>query len=723
MPLGHHARAGQLQNIAATFAAQYREVGDLDDLEAAQMKFQEALDLTPEGHPDRAGCLQSLAYITRSNRSHPKWSSGYAERVKILGVSFINRYQKLGDLSDLEAALHHLQQALDLMPETHPDHGFCLQFLEEFGISTFVIYSPETSAAKPSPPNQPTSLTPEDQTSGTEFPNSGIILSTHSPEDVLVWVEAHYDDPLFKSMRDHGVCGPIAAMLSPDESALVIFGSILDDGVLAVAKTLSEVSQFTVMIRPQEDDPVKRWRSATEEVDHSVGTDLENTSVKSEADNRNGLNEDLEDTLSMTGTEYSTDSETDIPLGDGSFRLRGGARKHDKFKPWFSPEHNFYVYLKVMADVECQVAILSTTQFTIQSKYTDETRQISRPQAISRTRVRIIPSNRDVWPDRSYSRVVFLANEHISECIPLPCDGYTRPNRTVKTVETKTKGITTTGTFNITPKWIVDYEDGPWGNYQGQSYWVENVSYTATEQKGGRMQADFSVGINVEESNSADFPDTAFGIQSQTMLWMRHKSLKAQGYGVIVLTSSYIPDMTTQIELSTRKDYTFELAGISLTDKTNADGTVPAAPPLSIVSAPAERPGFLKSIFTPKSSVNRKRDQSELQLSHIPLDDFKARGWDVNRERWRMPEYPPLDDVIKQLSKDFTAPMQALEVNPTLANLPKSKGKQHDPGPSTLEQAKDEEAEMATDGLNALGIQQDQIQSNLSGLNKLGHTT
>ncbi|KAJ6607271.1 hypothetical protein B0H10DRAFT_1885907, partial [Mycena sp. CBHHK59/15] len=37
------------------------EIGRLTDLEAALQNKQEALALTPEGHPDRAGRLQSLA--------------------------------------------------------------------------------------------------------------------------------------------------------------------------------------------------------------------------------------------------------------------------------------------------------------------------------------------------------------------------------------------------------------------------------------------------------------------------------------------------------------------------------------------------------------------------------------------------------------------------------------------------------------------------------------
>ncbi|KAJ6586248.1 hypothetical protein B0H10DRAFT_1722727, partial [Mycena sp. CBHHK59/15] len=81
----------------------YQRLGDLTDLETALQNNQEAVALTPEGHPDRAGHLQSLA------------------------VSFTHRYRRLGDLADLEDALQNNQEAVALTPEGHPDRAQCLQ--------------------------------------------------------------------------------------------------------------------------------------------------------------------------------------------------------------------------------------------------------------------------------------------------------------------------------------------------------------------------------------------------------------------------------------------------------------------------------------------------------------------------------------------------------------------------------------------------------------------
>ncbi|KAJ6558911.1 hypothetical protein B0H10DRAFT_1626710, partial [Mycena sp. CBHHK59/15] len=57
IPEGHPDRPRHLQNLAVSFGQQYRRWGDLTDLEAALQNNQEAVALTPEGHPDRAGGL------------------------------------------------------------------------------------------------------------------------------------------------------------------------------------------------------------------------------------------------------------------------------------------------------------------------------------------------------------------------------------------------------------------------------------------------------------------------------------------------------------------------------------------------------------------------------------------------------------------------------------------------------------------------------------------
>ncbi|KAJ7715093.1 CHAT domain-containing protein [Mycena maculata] len=105
VPPDHPDRPKWLQSLAVCFTNRYKKVGDLKDLTAAVDRDQEAVDWTPENHPDRVGRLENLA------------------------VSFSDRYQRLGELKDLETVLQCRQQTVDLTPADHPDRASRLQIL------------------------------------------------------------------------------------------------------------------------------------------------------------------------------------------------------------------------------------------------------------------------------------------------------------------------------------------------------------------------------------------------------------------------------------------------------------------------------------------------------------------------------------------------------------------------------------------------------------------
>ncbi|KAJ7262856.1 CHAT domain-containing protein [Mycena rebaudengoi] len=104
-PEGHPDLAGRLQSLAVSFTDQYQRSGDVKDLKAALQNNQAAVAQTPDGHPDLAGRLQNLA------------------------VSFTDQYRRSGDVKDLEAALQYKQDAVEKTPEGHPDLAGCLQNL------------------------------------------------------------------------------------------------------------------------------------------------------------------------------------------------------------------------------------------------------------------------------------------------------------------------------------------------------------------------------------------------------------------------------------------------------------------------------------------------------------------------------------------------------------------------------------------------------------------
>ena len=95
-PDGHPDKPSRLDNLGNSFISRFEQLGQLNDLEDAISRHREAVDLTPDGHPDKPGCLSTL------------------------GSSFLIRFMHLGQLNDLEDAISRGRDAVDLTPDGHP---------------------------------------------------------------------------------------------------------------------------------------------------------------------------------------------------------------------------------------------------------------------------------------------------------------------------------------------------------------------------------------------------------------------------------------------------------------------------------------------------------------------------------------------------------------------------------------------------------------------------
>ncbi|KAJ6520701.1 CHAT domain-containing protein [Mycena vulgaris] len=84
---GYEDQAIPYKTLATCFALRYHRLGELADLEDALVRYRLALEVIPEGHPDRPEVLAGLS------------------------ISLADRYKRLGDLDDLEASLQWDQQA------------------------------------------------------------------------------------------------------------------------------------------------------------------------------------------------------------------------------------------------------------------------------------------------------------------------------------------------------------------------------------------------------------------------------------------------------------------------------------------------------------------------------------------------------------------------------------------------------------------------------------
>ena len=94
-PQGHPDRAMSLNNLADDLSFQYQQLGAMEDLDEAIVLGREALDLSPQGHHNRSMSLNNLADF----------------------LSF--RWKELGAMEDLDEAIVLDREALDLCPQGH----------------------------------------------------------------------------------------------------------------------------------------------------------------------------------------------------------------------------------------------------------------------------------------------------------------------------------------------------------------------------------------------------------------------------------------------------------------------------------------------------------------------------------------------------------------------------------------------------------------------------
>ncbi|KAJ7686101.1 hypothetical protein B0H17DRAFT_1072702 [Mycena rosella] len=169
-PESHPDLPGRFRTLAASLRDRYQRLGDWEDLNSALQLLRQAVDLTPRDHPDLPGYLRSLAVsigdryqrtqdlqsleqtrniaeeavalipeeTSRSTRISPNSGSsirGHPNRpryLQSLAEVFGDRYKKLGDPTDLEAAMESIREAVLLIPEGHPNKSGYLQSLARF---------------------------------------------------------------------------------------------------------------------------------------------------------------------------------------------------------------------------------------------------------------------------------------------------------------------------------------------------------------------------------------------------------------------------------------------------------------------------------------------------------------------------------------------------------------------------------------------------------------
>jgi hypothetical protein len=112
-PDGHPDKPGWLNNLGNSLLSRFHRLGDLGDMNKSVLMKEHAVQLTPDGHPNKPGWLDSL------------------------GSSLLSRFQRLGDLGDMNNSVLMHQQSVQLTPDGHPDKPLRLNNLGHSLLSRF----------------------------------------------------------------------------------------------------------------------------------------------------------------------------------------------------------------------------------------------------------------------------------------------------------------------------------------------------------------------------------------------------------------------------------------------------------------------------------------------------------------------------------------------------------------------------------------------------------
>ncbi|KAJ7780194.1 hypothetical protein DFH07DRAFT_765483 [Mycena maculata] len=554
-----------------------------------------------------------------------------------------------------------------------------------------VIYLPNKSFGW----NHAAAFQAEDATTlQSEFTDGGQTCAIYSPDMALGWLEAHFNHPLLASMRSVGIEGPIAVMLGPDEPSLEIFGNVLDEVVWSAAKQLSETSDFPVLVKPTVDNPIPKFNDITADPIPRSG--------------------DIVDPVTTPGPRISTGKAFRLRGGassDEDLPKNGKKKKKDKKKKknlpmpeWTSPNHivNVQLELDVGRQEPCNLVICMNIRFETQplaARNPPPAPYRPGPEVSSSVNLDIIMARKEFVLDRSHSSIGFLVHraESISNWAFDYC-GFDLPAEKKKQMNQKTSqkitGLTAgfaggkpTAVANVgytrgsvqgvesadeKPMPKCDIRADPGKSWEGpdKDYKCYDLSWKPAADRAGvphEMRVEFGLKMNIYPDKNyvsshrltplwaPDLANISFILRHQIMVWVYDPNSLTKARGILVLTSTYIPNIRTEESLSIRNKMATKLPTCtevlqdvfprdSRSEPTAGDQPPAHDEPATSVSVGTidgtkfrRKPGIvdrLRQTFTTKS-----KDKS----TSLPIYETVSRGWDATNNKWMGLLWPELD--------------------------------------------------------------------------------
>ncbi|KAJ7110956.1 caspase domain-containing protein [Mycena epipterygia] len=467
-----------------------------------------------------------------------------------------------------------------------------------------IIYTSVPPSADPSLSTVMLPIRPPDvRTLQTELTAGGVIVSVHSPRSAVAWVEAHYHDPLLEQLRSRGFDGPMAVQLSTTESALAIFGSIADALVPEIARVLVDISGFAVMVRSAVDNPM----------------------------------------LSFFPKPKSTTGKGG-PGEHRASRLRGGAadptddddEEENRTTPkWEGKYHN--------ATVDLRLKVNDSTAYDV---------NISSYIKASRERYGL-PDIKLKQTSQKTTTVTGGGTVGLTVAGPTLAAnaGYTRGGaETLECADEKPM-----------PKCHLRHDIGKsWDTEEAEKIGKDFRSYDISWLPGHdrdnvahEMRVEFGLGMYMRQNkrHKPGLPPISAVLRNQIVIWVYDPDLHSKVRGLMLLTSTYIPNALTDESLTIHERTTADLNArwtddppVSGRDEEPYDAAMSVSVAALDKSKRKRTPNILRKLvsrFSSKASADA--------TSPLPMHETVSRGWDATNMRWRNVCWPTLDQDFRRV--------------------------------------------------------------------------
>ncbi|KAK7001430.1 hypothetical protein R3P38DRAFT_1795411 [Favolaschia claudopus] len=310
---------------------------------------------------------------------------------------------------------------------------------------TFVIYTPPGHRLQQP---QDGALSHNDSLSRCElgtYPGQCTVC-VYQPVVAAAWIEQNWDNFHLTLAKDRAWDMPLPCMLSPEESAIAIFGSFRDPVIVQTAQSLADASGFPVMIRPSDDTPTSTLLPG-ETSESPPGpsylrsgndTNYSNSARPQLPNQDESLNGSMSEHISEdapedgSGRPYHNGTPNNDIEGSGSTLDKhanlgsgvGGGGGGDGGKPtatddeWESPLHRTRVRLSLkLNDVQSYMVCVGCS-FKFKINHNPETpitlenltQPLSRPEVVSLVDIEIETRPREAQVDRSYANFGFVSH-------------------------------------------------------------------------------------------------------------------------------------------------------------------------------------------------------------------------------------------------------------------------------------------------------------------------